>query len=130
MPRISRARPLDGAPPDSRAGQLAPPAKLARVAPAESFDVAPGEGPSVEDPTRGRITFKATGDATGGALTVIEATAAPGEGPPLHVHRGRDETIYVLNGRYVRHGIPARRRAARARRERQRNDVCSSVFDG
>ena len=33
-------------------------------------------------------------------LTVIEGTAAPGEGPPLHVHRDQDETIYVLKGRY------------------------------
>jgi quercetin dioxygenase-like cupin family protein len=67
---------------------------------ARSFRLAPGEGLSVENPTGGRITFKAMADATGGALTVIEATAAPGEGPPLHVHRDQDETIYVLAGRY------------------------------
>ena len=70
------------------------------MAAGEPFHVAPGEGPSVENPTGGRLTFKAMGDETGGALTVVEATAAPGEGPPLHVHRGQDETIYVLNGRY------------------------------
>jgi quercetin dioxygenase-like cupin family protein len=68
---------------------------------AEPFHVAPGEGPSVENPTGGRLTFKAMADATRGALTAIEATAAPGEGPPLHVHRDQDETIYVLNGRYL-----------------------------
>jgi quercetin dioxygenase-like cupin family protein len=70
------------------------------MARAEPFHVAPGDGPFVENPTGGRLTFKATADATGGALTVIEGTAAPGEGPPLHVHRDQDETIYVLNGRY------------------------------
>ena len=70
------------------------------MAAAEPFHVAPGEGLSIENPTGGRITFKAMADATGGALTVVEATAAPGEGPPLHVHRGQDETIYVLDGRY------------------------------
>ena len=68
--------------------------------PAEPFRVEPGDGPSVENPTGGRLTFKATAELTDGALTVIEATAAPGEGPPLHVHRDQDETIYVLSGRY------------------------------
>jgi quercetin dioxygenase-like cupin family protein len=70
------------------------------MASAEPFHLAPGEGPSVENPTGGRLTFKAMADTTGGALTVIEATAAPGEGPPLHVHRDQDETIYVQQGRY------------------------------
>jgi quercetin dioxygenase-like cupin family protein len=78
----------------SRAERLAP------MVAAEQFHLAPGEGLAVENPTGGRITFKAMADATGGALTVVEATAAPGEGPPLHVHRGQDETIYVLEGRY------------------------------
>jgi quercetin dioxygenase-like cupin family protein len=67
---------------------------------AEPIQVAPGAGVSVENPTGGRLTFKATAATTGGAMTVIEATAAPGEGPPLHVHREQDETIYVLDGRY------------------------------
>ena len=39
-------------------------------------------------------------EACGGALTAIEATAAPGEGPPLHVHRDLDELIYTLEGTY------------------------------
>jgi quercetin dioxygenase-like cupin family protein len=70
------------------------------MAAAEPSAVAPGAGMSVENPTGGRITFKALSDTTGDAMTVVEATAAPGEGPPLHVHHGRDETIYVLEGRY------------------------------
>jgi quercetin dioxygenase-like cupin family protein len=70
------------------------------MAAAEPLHLAPGEGPSIENPTGGRLTFKAMADETGGALTVVEATAAPAEGAPLHVHRGQDETIYVLNVRY------------------------------
>jgi quercetin dioxygenase-like cupin family protein len=70
------------------------------MAEAQPFAVAPGGGPSVENPTGGRMTFKAVAGDTDGALTVVEATAAPGEGPPLHVHADRDETIYVLDGRY------------------------------
>ena len=70
------------------------------MAAAEPFHLAPEGGPSVENPTGGRLTFKAMADTTGGAMTVIEGTAAPGEGPPLHVHRDQDETIYVLQGRY------------------------------
>lgn len=70
------------------------------MATVEPFDLGPGDGLSVENPAGGRLTFKAMSEATGGALTVIEATAAPGEGPPLHVHRDQDETIYVLDGRY------------------------------
>ena len=70
------------------------------MAVAQPFGIAPEGGRSVESPVGGRITFKAGAQETGGALTVIEATAMPGEGPPLHVHVDRDETIYVLEGRY------------------------------
>ena len=70
------------------------------MADVEPFSVAPGEGPSLVNAAGGRITFKAMAEATAGALTVVEATAARGEGPPLHVHRDQDETIYVLNGRF------------------------------
>jgi quercetin dioxygenase-like cupin family protein len=38
--------------------------------------------------------------ATGGALTAVRGEAAPGEGPPLHVHPDQDELIYTLEGRY------------------------------
>ena len=66
----------------------------------EPFAVAPGQGLSVENPTGGVTTFKAMVEASGGALTALEAAAAPGEGPPLHVHRGHDELIYTLEGRF------------------------------
>jgi quercetin dioxygenase-like cupin family protein len=39
-------------------------------------------------------------DATGGTLTSIETTNAPGFGPPLHRHR-ETEIFYVLEGRYL-----------------------------
>lgn len=66
----------------------------------EPVAVARGGGVSVENPVGGAITFKLTSDESGGTLTAIETTAAPGEGPPLHVHRDEDELIYVLDGRY------------------------------
>lgn len=65
----------------------------------EDLILAPGEGLSVENPTGGTVTFKITSDESGGALTAIEGTAAPREGPPLHVH-DQDEVIYTLDGTY------------------------------
>jgi quercetin dioxygenase-like cupin family protein len=66
---------------------------------AEAFAVAPGDGLSVENPTGGMTTFKAMADVSGGILTALEGIAAPGQGPPLHVHGGQDELIYALEGR-------------------------------
>ena len=48
---------------------------------AAPFFVAPGEGPSIENAAGGRITFKAMAEATPEAMTVVEVTAAAGEGP-------------------------------------------------
>jgi quercetin dioxygenase-like cupin family protein len=59
--------------------------------------VAPRAGLSVENPVGGVLTFKATTDQTGGAVTALETIAAPGEGPPLHVHT-EDELIHTLEG--------------------------------
>ena len=39
-------------------------------------------------------------EATGGVLTAVETTNAPGFGPPLHRHR-ETEVFYVLEGRYL-----------------------------
>ena len=64
------------------------------------FALTPGAGTSVENPTGGVTTFKLVGDQSGGALTVIEGVSAPGEGPPLHVHREQDEFIYTLDGMF------------------------------
>ena len=66
----------------------------------EPFALAPGEGLSVENPTGGVTTFKAMADASGGVLTALEGIAAPGEGPPLHVHGHQDELFYALEGSF------------------------------
>jgi len=65
-----------------------------------AFALAPGEGTSVENPTGGVTTFKVIGDQSGGGLTLIEGVSAPGEGPPLHIHREQDEFIYILDGTF------------------------------
>jgi quercetin dioxygenase-like cupin family protein len=46
------------------------------------------------------LTFKATAADTGGAYTLVDILAAPGEGPPPHIHDNEDETFYVLDGRF------------------------------
>ena len=58
----------------------------------------PGEGMSVPNPVGGRLTFKIGSAETDGALTAFESVAAPGEGPPLHVHLNEDEIFYALEG--------------------------------
>ena len=44
------------------------------------------------------MTFKATAAQTGGSMTAVEVLAAPGGGPPPHVHANEDEAWYVLDG--------------------------------
>jgi quercetin dioxygenase-like cupin family protein len=61
--------------------------------------LAPTEGRSVENPVGGILTFKTTSDQSGGSVTALETIAAPGEGPPLHVH-DEDELIYTLEGSF------------------------------
>ena len=63
--------------------------------------LAPGEGQAVANPVGGVLTFKATSEQTAGALTALDTVAAPGEGPPLHLHRAEDEFIYVLAGSFA-----------------------------
>jgi quercetin dioxygenase-like cupin family protein len=60
---------------------------------------APGEGLPVENPVGGILTFKSIGADSGGSVTAFETIAAPGEGPPLHVHV-EDELIYTLEGTF------------------------------
>ena len=64
------------------------------------FVLGPGEGSSVLNPVGGRLTFKAGAAETDGSLTAFESIAAPGEGPPLHVHVNEDEIFYVLEGTF------------------------------
>jgi quercetin dioxygenase-like cupin family protein len=44
------------------------------------------------------MQFKATAAETHGAYILIENIAPPGSGPPPHVHKNEDETLYVLDG--------------------------------
>ena len=42
--------------------------------------------------------FLVTGEETGGAYFAMEAIVPPGGGPPPHIHRNEDETLYVVEG--------------------------------
>jgi quercetin dioxygenase-like cupin family protein len=46
------------------------------------------------------MTFKATGESTGGGLVLLENLTTPGGGPPPHVHTYEDEFFYVLDGTF------------------------------
>jgi quercetin dioxygenase-like cupin family protein len=46
------------------------------------------------------VQIKASAAQTGGAYTMIEVLASPGNGPPPHIHKNEDETIYVLEGNF------------------------------
>jgi quercetin dioxygenase-like cupin family protein len=43
--------------------------------------------------------IKVTGADTGGRLTIVEVTCAPGFEAPLHVHHREDEAFWILDGR-------------------------------
>ncbi len=64
-------------------------------------------GPGALDATRGVSlgrpgwTLLASSELTGGAFELFEEVREAPSGPPPHVHRDRDETFYVLEGRYV-----------------------------
>jgi quercetin dioxygenase-like cupin family protein len=64
----------------------------------EPLVVGPGEGPTVQGPAGGPLTFKVRGDQTGGALLVIENLIAPGDGPPEHTHANEDEWWHLVEG--------------------------------
>ena len=42
--------------------------------------------------------IKATAADTGGRLTIVEVTSAPGFEAPLHVHHREDEAFWILDG--------------------------------
>jgi quercetin dioxygenase-like cupin family protein len=50
----------------------------------------------------GRYEVKASGEETGGAMTVVEMWMPAGMGPPPHTHPG-SESVYVLEGRLRYH---------------------------
>ena len=45
-----------------------------------------------------RMTVRVDSRQVGGALTVIEAAVPVGGGPPLHLHKDREETFEILEG--------------------------------
>lgn len=46
------------------------------------------------------ITFKLTGEDTGGEMTLMDSLIMPHTGPPPHVHEREDETFYILEGEF------------------------------
>ena len=65
----------------------------------EGIILGPGEGRTI--PGTDVMTLKATSEETGGSLGFLEATSAPGTGPPRHIHRSNDELFYVLEGEFL-----------------------------
>jgi quercetin dioxygenase-like cupin family protein len=59
-----------------------------------------GAGTALRNPVGGTIRLMLRGSDTGGSLSALETTAAPGEGPPLHSHAHEDELLYVIDGRF------------------------------
>ena len=45
-----------------------------------------------------RVSFLATGAETQGSCFIFEGLAAPGGGPPPHIHHFEDESFYLLEG--------------------------------
>lgn len=68
----------------------------------EPYVLGPGEGRVIDLGDFG-VTVKATGDGTGGVVSVIENEEPPGFGPPIHVHHDCAEAFYVLAGEYIMH---------------------------
>ncbi|MBF6606520.1 MAG: cupin domain-containing protein [Chloroflexi bacterium] len=65
-----------------------------------AYVLTPGQGRSI-DLGAFRMSVRATGEQTNGALSLLEADEPAGFGPPMHVHRDAAEAFYVLDGEYV-----------------------------
>lgn len=65
---------------------------------AEGVVRGPEEGEQIDNPVVRDVVTKLRGEATDGSMSVMENSAAPGEGPPMHTHANEDESIYVLEG--------------------------------
>lgn len=66
----------------------------------KAFILGSGEGRDI-DMGEFRMSLKASGDATGGAFSLLEADEPPDFGPPMHVHHDAAESFYVLVGEYI-----------------------------
>jgi quercetin dioxygenase-like cupin family protein len=60
--------------------------------------VAPDQAEFIRSPVGGDLSFIVRAEQSNGALLVLQTTAPPGEGPPLHIHTREEETIYVVSG--------------------------------
>jgi quercetin dioxygenase-like cupin family protein len=67
---------------------------------AEVIVLRPGEGRAI-DLGGFQMCVKATGNETGGVLSLLEANEPAGFGPPLHIHYDAAEAFYVLEGEYI-----------------------------
>lgn len=56
-----------------------------------------GTGPMYWGPGD-QVTFLVTGAESGGSCFILEGLAAPGGGPPPHIHHFEDESFYILEG--------------------------------
>lgn len=59
-----------------------------------------GEGKTIWMVGTDLMTFKATGEDTGGAFALFDSLVLPGGGPPPHIHRREAESFYVLEGEF------------------------------
>jgi len=62
--------------------------------------VAEGTGLELQSVPGESLSFKLTGDETGGALDYMIVTVAPKSGPPLHVHHTQEEVFHIIKGRF------------------------------
>jgi mannose-6-phosphate isomerase-like protein (cupin superfamily) len=65
----------------------------------DGYTIAPGDGERIWI-VGDTMTFKATGESTGGKLVLLENLTAPGGGPPPHIHSREDEFFFVLDGTF------------------------------
>ena len=65
--------------------------------PAQFLHHTPGSGKTISA-VGDKYTMLATGNQTGGAYCLAEATVPPGGGPPPHYHKREEESFFVLAG--------------------------------
>jgi mannose-6-phosphate isomerase-like protein (cupin superfamily) len=68
----------------------------------QAFYVPAGTGRTYKSPID-QITFLITGEQTGGAFFMAEATVPPGCGNPPHIHDREEETFYLQQGTLTIH---------------------------
>jgi mannose-6-phosphate isomerase-like protein (cupin superfamily) len=67
---------------------------------ASGYIFGPGEGRKI-DLGNFAMTVKGDDEQTGGLFTLLEADEPPDFGPPMHIHHGIAEALYVLDGEYI-----------------------------